>query len=233
MTRTSSARLAGFTYLLYIAVDFPALMLQNRANATNTAVDTLALIAQHTLDLRMASILGLLAAINALVLAVALYGVTRHDDSEIAAIGLVCRVGEGLLGTIPVFANLGLVWLVTQGNASIPHSSAAAFAAGFVKLRSLGTLVGSFLFSIGSTLFCSLLLRGRSVPVLLAWLGVIGSAILVIALPAQLGGWLAAAAAQFLWIPIAIFEILVAFYFLVRGVAQLPATRTVPATAAA
>ncbi len=43
-------------------------------------------------------------------------------------------------------------------------------------------------FSVGSLLFSWLLLRGRMIPVVLAWLGVLASALLVVILPLQLAG---------------------------------------------
>src|SRR6266852_5402521 len=49
---------------------------------------------------------------------------------------------------------------------------------------------GAIFFAVGSTLFSWLLLRGRMIPVALAWLGVLASALLVVILPAQLAGFL-------------------------------------------
>ena len=43
-------------------------------------------------------------------------------------------------------------------------------------------------FSIGSLFFCWLLLRGRMIPIALAWLGLVASVLLVVILPLQLAG---------------------------------------------
>ena len=62
---------------------------------------------------------------------------------------------------------------------------------------------GPIFFAVGSTIFCWLLLRGRMIPVALAWLGVIASVVLVVGLPLQLAGLLRGALAQFMWLPMA------------------------------
>ena len=48
MTRTTNARIAGFTYLFYIAVAFPSMILSSRATGGEGTAERLASIAQHT-----------------------------------------------------------------------------------------------------------------------------------------------------------------------------------------
>jgi hypothetical protein len=79
-------------------------------------------------------------------------------------------------------------------------------------------------FAVGSTLFCWLLLRGRMIPVPLAWLGVIASALLVVILPLQLAGlfggpmaW-SGAVTWLVWLPMLAFEVVLALWLLIKGV---------------
>jgi hypothetical protein len=76
------------------------------------------------------------------------------------------------------------------------------------------------LFAIGSTLFCYLFLRARTIPAALAWLGVIASALLVVALPAQLGGVLKGPLTVYVWMPMLLFEVTFALWLMIKGVAQ-------------
>jgi hypothetical protein len=92
-------------------------------------------------------------------------------------------------------------------------------------------------FAFGSLLFCWLLLRGRVIPVGLAWLGVIASVLLVVILPLQLAGlfggsmsW-AGAVTWLVWLPMLIFEVTLAFWLMVKGVV-LPVTPNVAASQA-
>jgi hypothetical protein len=85
-------------------------------------------------------------------------------------------------------------------------------------------------FSMGSLFFCWLLLRGRLIPVALAWLGVVASALLVVILPLQLAGMLAdmswsASVTWLVWLPMLVFELALALWLLVKGVA-IPQTFT-------
>lgn len=74
-------------------------------------------------------------------------------------------------------------------------------------------------FAVGSTLFSWLLLRGRMIPVALAWLGVFASLLMVVGLPLQILGVLPDAATWIMWIPMAAFEIPLAFWLIIKGVA--------------
>ena len=78
--------------------------------------------------------------------------------------------------------------------------------------------MGAIFFAVGSTIFCYLLLRGRIVPVVLAWLGVLASVLLVVCLPLQLVGFLRGSFTSFMWAPMAGFEVTVALRLLIKGV---------------
>ena len=84
MSRTTNAKIAGFTFLFYIAVAFPSVVLMDRATSGEDTSAKLAQIAAHTSDVRMAILLTLLSCFAALVLGVTLYGITRDVDHELA-----------------------------------------------------------------------------------------------------------------------------------------------------
>lgn len=218
MTRSTNARIAGFTYLFYIAVAFPAMVLFGRATQGDGIPAKLATIAQHTSEMRITVLLGLLSSLSALVLAVTLYGVTRDEDHELALLACVCRVAEGVVATVPV-TTLGLLWLATANGSGAPDSASANTVGGLLlKWGDWGTTTAATLFALGSTLFSWLLLRGRMIPRPLAMLGVLSSALLVIVLPLELAGFLGGPLAQLVWIPIAVFELTLAPWFLFKGV---------------
>ena len=82
-------------------------------------------------------------------------------------------------------------------------------------------------FAVGSLLFTWLLLRGRMIPVALAWLGVLSSVLWVIGLPLQLIGVLPESATWYIYLPMAAFEIPFALWLLIKGVA-LPTPNVIP-----
>jgi hypothetical protein len=216
MTRTTNARIAGFTFLFYIAVDLPSMVLFNRATSGAGLAAKLAGIAQHAPDLRLAVVLSLGGCFSALVLAVTLYGITRDEDPDLAMLGLMCRVGEGLIGAASIAATVALLQLATATGPQAPDSAATQALAAFVLQQS--PLVSALFFAVGSTLFAWLFLRGRMIPVPLAWIGVVGSALLVVGLPLQLAGFLSGPVTQFMWVPVAVFELTLGPWLLIKGV---------------
>lgn len=227
MTRTTSARVAGLTFLLYIAAGVAGMVLFDRATGAEGTAAKLARIAEHAADVRVAVLLSLLTCFAAPVLAVALYGITRDEDHELAVLALSCRVGEGVVNAIYVLAMLGLLWLGTAAGAGAPDAAAAhALGAFLLKLQGWNVIVGATFFAVGSTLYAYLFLRARSIPVALAWTGILASVLLVVGLPPQLVGYLEGPVTYFIWIPMLVFELALGSWLLVKGVAMPPARQS-------
>jgi len=216
MTHATNARIAGFTYLFYIAVAFPSMLLFNRATNGEGIAAKLAGLAQHAADVHLAVVLSLAGCFAALVLAVTLYAITREQDPDLAMLALTCRVAEGVTGAVSIPATLGLLWLATATGSDAPDPAAAHALGAFLLQDS--PLVAATFFAVGSTLFSWLLLRGRMIPVALAWLGVGASILLVVGLPLQLAGVLHGPVTQLMYLPMAAFEIPLGVWLLVKGV---------------
>jgi len=129
--------------------------------------------------------------LSAVILALTLFVVTRVEQRIVAALGMIFRLAEAALG--PALDLTGLT-------------------------LSRPTLVAATLFAIGSTFFCSLLLRGRMLPSAIAMTGVIASVILVVGLPLQLGGLLGAPLTVLMWMPMLAFEVPGGLWLMVKGV---------------
>lgn len=166
MTRTTNARVAGVTFLVYIVAGIASLALAGRTT--------------------MVGIFPPLTGIAALLLGVTLYSLTRDEDPDLALMALACRIVEGAPG---------------------------------------GEGSGVIFFAVGSTIFSWLLLKGRMIPSPLAWLGIVASAALVVLLLLQraalfsgLLDW-SSPVTWAIWFPLLIFEIAVALWLIVKGVA--------------
>jgi hypothetical protein len=217
MTRTRNARIAGFTFLFYIATAFPSMVLLERASSGEGIAAKLASVAQHAADVRVAVVLSLLGCFSALVLAVTLYAITREVDADLAMLALTCRVAEGVISGIAITETLGLLWLATATGANAPDPG-AAHALGAYLLREDMAVTATF-FTVGSTLFSYLFLRGRMIPVALAWLGVLASVLLVVGLPLQIADVLRGSITQLMYLPMLAFEISLGLWLLIKGVA--------------
>lgn len=221
MTRTTNARVAGVTFLVYIAAAITSLILSGPATRGDGIAARLASVAQHATDLRITIVLALVMSFSALVLAVTLYAITREQDRDLAMLGLTCRVVEGIADGIPT--TLALLWLANATAVNAPDTETAHVLGTFLLRPEAGP--NAMFFAVGSTLFCWLLLRGRMIPTALAWLGVLASVLLVVILPLQLSGLFGGAvnwsgvATWLIWLPMLIFEVTLAFWLIIKGVA--------------
>jgi hypothetical protein len=156
MTQRTNARVAGFAFLFYIAVDFTQIVLSRPTQADSTAA-RLALIAQHAWRIRVNIVLTL----------------------------VIC---------------------------------ATAVAELLLQIQGWNVTIIATFFALGSAVFSWLLLRGRLIPVPLAWLGVVASVLLVVGLPLRLVEVISGSVTQLLWLPMALFEIPLGFWLLITGV---------------
>ena len=92
------ARVAGFTFLFYIAAGITSLALAGRTNVTD--------------------VLSLFTSFSALVLGVTLYMITREQGLALAMLALTCRVLEAVSGEAAIFFAVGSTlfsWLLLRG----------------------------------------------------------------------------------------------------------------------
>lgn len=223
MTHKTNARIAGFTFIFYIAAGITSMVLSGRATGGEEIAAKLANIAQHTMEMRLVVLLSLLTCFSALVLGVTLYAITREQDRDLAMLGLISRVAEGLAGMF-MPRTLALLWLATASGSNAPDTTSAhALAAFLLKLGAWSP--SAIFFAVGSTLFSWLLLRGRMIPAALAWLGVFASVLLVVILPLQLAGLFGGSANWFsaitwlMWLPMLVYEVALALWLIIKGVA--------------
>jgi hypothetical protein len=226
MTRSTNARLAGFGYLSYIVVGILNEALMYRATSVEGTAAKLARITEYSADVRLAIILKLAESFSAFVLAVALYGITRDEDNELAMLGLLCRFAEGVLIASLIPNSQGLLWLASaRAGVDVPDL-AARNALGALVLAP-GGAVGAIFFAVGSAIFSYLLLRGRMIPASLAWWGVLSSALLVIGVPLQVAGFLTGPLGGYQWVPAIVFAPVFALWLLIKGVVA-PGRREMP-----
>jgi hypothetical protein len=219
MTRKTNARLAGFTFLFYIATGITSLVLFGQATggAEGTAAK-LAAIAQHATLVRLTVLLTLLTFVCAVVLGVTLYALTRDEDRDLALLALICRATEGVNAVAGAVATLRLLAVATASTAAAGTDAAAVNALGGLMLGQGGWTgnIGAICFVMGSTIFSYLFLRARSIPVPLAWLGLLASVLLLVALPLGLVGVINVS--FFMWMPMLVFEVAFALWLIIKGV---------------
>lgn len=217
MTLRTNARLAGIAFLVYIVAAMSGFIISGRASAGDTAAAKLASIAAHAGQMRLSFILILIGCFCALILAVTLWAITRDVDPDLALLAAVCRVTEGVTGAVTLDAAAERIWLATHAGTldAATRDTLAATHFGIPDLMG----VGATFFAVGSTIFAWLLLRGRMVPVSLAWIGIVGSLAAVVVLPLRQTGAIGGPLTELIWPPLLVFEIWLAIWLIVKGAA--------------
>lgn len=218
MTSRTNARIAGAALLLYIVTGITNMFVSRRIGGTGTA-GRLAALASHPRLFSLEIFHTLIEVACAVTLGVTLYALTRDEDQELAITAMISRVLEGAIGLLALGEELALFWLGTAGG---DETSTLTIAGLLFKSGSWTFLLASTCFAIGSLIFSYLFLRARTIPVALAWIGVIASAILVVAMPLQLAGLIKGT--MLVWIPMIFFEVPLAFWLIVKGAEPVVAT---------
>jgi hypothetical protein len=219
MLLSKNARIAGFALLFYIAIGIASMILFSQATSGAGIAAKFANISHHVFQIRITILLGLLQAMCAMTLGVTLYRITREQDPDLALLALTFRVGEGLISAISIRGTLELLWLATSAGPKAPDTITAQVLGAYL-LNGPGSNMAAVFFAIGSTLFSYLFLRGRTIPVALAWLGVFASVLLLVGLPLQVAGFLSGPITAFMWIPMALFELPLGFLLIIKGVSR-------------
>src|SRR5258708_11821768 len=185
MTRTTNARIAGFTYLFYAAIGICIELLMHRARSVDgDSAAKLARIGEYATNVRLSILIVLLECFSALVLAVTLYGITRVQDHELAMLALVCRVAEGVIGTLNIPNYLGLLWLAKAGGGTGAPDIPTTNALGTFLLMPVPSVpIGTIFFAVGGMVFSWILFRGRMAAVSMPWPVVSASGLLARVIP--------------------------------------------------
>ena len=228
MTLRTSSRVAGVAFLVYIAAAMSGTILGGGASAGDTPAARLASLAAHVTQARLAWILELVGCFCAFVLAATLWSITRAEDRDLALLGAVFRVAEGVAGAVALDAGGERLWLAVHAGELDAATRETLAAANFGIRQGMG--IGAACFAVGSTLFAWLLLRGRIVPVSLAWIGVVGSLAAAVVLPLRQVGFLGGPLTNAIWAPLLVFEVWLGLHLIVKG-AAVPAAKRAGAQA--
>ncbi len=215
MTLRANGRLAGFAFLAYIVAGISQMVVFGQATGGGGIAVQLASVAQHATGVRLTVLLELFEAVCALVLAVTIYALTRDVDRDLAMLAMMFRIAEGVINATSSVRTLELLRIATAG----PSAGPGADTVGGLLLNVGPGGASAFCFAVGSTIYSCLFLRARSIPAALAWLGVLASVLVVVLQPAQYAGFLRGPITGFMWIPMLLFEVTLALWLILKGVA--------------
>jgi hypothetical protein len=217
------ARIAGFVYLLLIALYMGGQSLIGHVVGTGDFAQRLAHITEGQTLYRAGLVLQLLASVFTVVLAHALYVVVRPVHERLARLALYFRLGEAFAGVTAFisFGTLGLQsdpgYLKSLGIAQLEATVGLVRSMDFVSFNT-----ATLFFSFGSSLFFYLFAQTRYIPRVLSVFGVFASAVTLLTSLGNLVFPAQADTLQFGWLPIFLAEITTGIWLLARGVRVEP-----------
>lgn len=186
---------------------------------TLTGTGYLTAVANHPNRLAVAALLYLVAAGTSVGIAIALYPPLEKVNAGLALTSVVFRAVEAVLYTTAVVGLLSLVPLSKQLAASPGDSRAPiqAIADSLLGVRDHATLAAVFAFNLGALSYYALFYRSRLVPRWLSGWGIAGVLLLTTACLLALFSDNPVTGYTLLILPIALQEMVLAVWLLVRG----------------
>jgi len=217
------ARLAGFMYLFLIAIYLLGVMIASRFEVPGNIAETTHRVMEHELLFRFGLALGSLNALCAVLLAVSLYVAVRAIDKNLALLALAFQLVYAAAG-----AALDLIDYAVLKQQMIAYSSGIVDTRQLQALADLHSFLQSaamnivvILYGTGSILFFYLFLKAKTIPRILAALGLFASVLvpltgfvsLILPHPSRM--------LQIGWLPMFAAEISVGLWLLFKGI-KLP-----------
>ena len=219
MTNRTDGKIAGGTYLAYIVFAMSGAVLSGRATAGSDAAQKLSTLSHMIGTARITVLLGLLQIVCAIVLAATLYQLVKAVNPTLALLAMLFRLGEGLLGFLPLLDKLEFMQMATApaAGASVAVSNPALV---HQILHRPDNGFSEFCFVVGGFLFAGLFLRGQLIPRWLAWVGVITIGVQLIGVPLSVATIIPGAIVNWLWFPILLYEVPLGIWLTAKGTAS-------------
>ena len=219
-TQRIYARVAGFGLLWLIVTGLAGALATSRIAGSGTFAEIAKRIAASEHLYRAALASELIETLSAVLLAFALYATLKPIDKLLAQIAMYWRLGESFIGgagMILGYVRLHLyssprsagAWGTDQSQALVGLADQAGFAA---------YNISAIFFSIGSMLFFYLFFKSRYIPRSLSAFGVFASVIVTIMCFGNLIFPEHSATLGYGWAPMAIAEVTVGFWLIVKGI---------------
>jgi len=224
VTNHHAARLTG---VLLIIATVAALLAAALAPAL-TGADYLTDVSADPNHVAASALLYLVAAFGSAAIAVWLYPVLKTTNQAMALGAVVFRTLEAGMYAIAVLGllSLGTIGLqVTSGGAGDP-APLQAVGDSIVSLRDHASLVGVFAFSLGALLYYSLFFQSRLIPRWLSGWGILAVILMASACVLALFSHNPVTGYAPLILPIAVQEMVLAIWLIVKGFDHTTGERT-------
>lgn len=225
----STRRTAAATGSLFVLATVAALA-ASAFDPTLKGTDYLGAMANHPHRLAVAALCYLVAAGSSVGIAIALYPVLRKVNSALALGAVVFRSIEAVFYTTAVVSLLSVLPLARRFQTTPSDGRAAiqAIADALLSVRDHSNVAAIFALAVGAMMYYVLFYRSRLVPRWLAGWGMVGSLIILTATLSALFTETPVTGYTLLILPLAVQELVLAVWLLVKGFNLSPALAGTP-----
>ena len=218
----SAARVAGLLYLIMMFTAlFGELYFRSPRIVPDDAVQTARNIAAAGTLFRLSIVFGLLTAAGDVILLWALYVVLKPVNKNLALLAAFWRLVEcAMFGVVALNEFAALRFLSDASYLrAFNTEQLQALSRLFLTFHHPGGQIAIVFFGLGSTLFAYLWFKSRYIPRVLSAVGIVASlAVGAVTLITLVVPSFESAVAPAYWIPIALFEVILGFWLLIRGI---------------
>jgi uncharacterized protein DUF4386 len=223
-SQRKAAKVAGILYLFTIlAANFVEFYVRRRVIVPADALRTATNIAQHEQLFRLGITTDLIMLTASVTLVAALYVILKPVSRSLALLAMLWSLVECCIAAATAGIDFAAVLSLTGSNSlpALNTEQLQALARLLISLDAGANRAAALFFGLGSTLFCYLWFKSRYIPRLLAALGILASLVpTLVPLSTILFSSLADAPLRRVrsGIPIAIFEVIVGLWLLIKGI---------------
>jgi hypothetical protein len=223
-SQRKAARVAGILYLFTIlTANLTEFCVHRQMMVHGNPVQTAINIAEHQQLFRIGISGDLIMLAANVMLLVALYVILKPVNRNLALVAMFWWLVECSVAAATLGIDFAAVLSLTDVNFSpaLNTEQLHALARLLISLDAGGNRVAALFFGLGSTMFCYLWFKSRYIPRLLAALGILASLVpTLVPLSSIVFSSLADAPLRRArsGIPIAIFEVIVGFWLLIKGI---------------
>jgi len=213
----TAAKVAGFLYLFIIISSFlTGGLVDSSLIVPGDAATTANNIMANELLFRIGIASGLIVGASIVVLALALYVILKPVNKNLALLALLWRLAEAILGVVTVL--IGFIVLLLLDVTVFTTEQLQALVGLFLNVRTAGIFIVTVFVSLGTIVFSYLFLKSRYIPRILAAWGIFSFLLALIYSFANIL-FLPVAMIEFVFlIPGALFELIIGFWLLIKGV---------------
>ncbi len=218
------ARLAGFLYLFTYIVPITGSTIIDRYKVAGNFAETAHRIAASELFYRFGLSCLLLNCILCIFLAMGLYVTLKPVNSTLALFGLLFRLAENILATAFAILDFAVVKAYSSGDISavFTEKQLSALTALFSQAGAVQFNVSMVFLGIGSAFFFYVFLKSTYIPKVLSVFSLCASPIFIGASFALLFWPQYSARLQMGWYPMALAEVSIGLWLLIKGLNLQP-----------